>query len=557
MKKGKIGVRIKGLLAIYGAVMLFFGFLSAPGFSRSTAPTWLGFATRTLNIWIGVSLLILILFAVLAGSGLKNLMGQTLRRRAAFGLGSFCYIVLFLGLIILLNVLAVRREWFRYDSTEQKVYTLAQETRSILSKVDRPVLVRAFFVAGEIDERTRDLLDQLQQMNPFLRWAVVDPEKNPMLVRSSGVSKAESLHFSFEQDTEARSAKVEDQINEESVANALLKLIRPQKIGVYAVQGNGELALDSHAKAGMAQLKQAMQGENMSVSPLVLDPARELPADARVIILAGTQRSLLESVIVKLKNFLNHGGRVLFLVEPNTSSNLDLVLSDLGIKVGKDMVIDHLSNARGSEAFGIQPVVSSFGSHPLTKGFNQSILFTSVSSVSLVDVPRADLSPSGGSWERSEIAFTGSDSWAETNLSMLLAAESQAAKEDSDLLGPVPVAVAASLKVGNEPSNMDASAAPLESRVVVIGDVDFATNFGIKSLYNRDFLLNAVNWLAGIDDGITLRVRTMRESRQMLQGEQVSRLYLWTVVVIPELFFLFGLTLWWGRNRKDDIQEGV
>ncbi len=128
---------------------------------------------------------------------------------------------------------------------------------------------------------------------------------------------------------------------------------------------------------------------------------------------------------------------------------------------------------------------------------------------------------------------------------MLFSDEPQAQKDDTDLPGPVPIAVAATKKVVSKDP-----AGEKESRIVAIGDVDFAANIAISDLYNRDFLLNSVNWLVGVEDGVVVRARTMRESRESISNTQFSEMYLITVIAVPEIFLLVGLIFWWWRRSR-------
>ena len=68
-----------------------------------------------------------------------------------------------------------------------------------------------------------------------------------------------------------------------------------------------------------------------------------------------------------------------------------------------------------------------------------------------------------------------------------------------------------------------------ESRVVVIGDSDFATNSVLGIQGNRDFFLNTVNWLAQQENLIAIRPREPEDRRLTLTADAQSRIFLLSV----------------------------
>lgn len=124
-----------------------------------------------------------------------------------------------------------------------------------------------------------------------------------------------------------------------------------------------------------------------------------------------------------------------------------------------------------------------------------------------------------------------------------------------DTQGPVPVCAAVSAPAPEAPAaqdqNKDAAkgdAPRPESRVVVIGDSDFAANFILGFQGNRDFFMNVVNWLAQQENLIAIRPREPDDRRVTLTAEQQWRILLLSLVVIPLAIFGTGIYSWWRRR---------
>ena len=133
--------------------------------------------------------------------------------------------------------------------------------------------------------------------------------------------------------------------------------------------------------------------------------------------------------------------------------------------------------------------------------------------------------------------------------------------DGDDLAGPVPVAVAGTLRLaaGAEESGEESpdqegdggaeSEESPEARLIVIGDSDFAANQLIGEFRNRDLFVNAVNWLLGDVEAISIRPDQARASRMQLSGEQFLQIRYLSLFVLPQAIAVFGVFAWWSRRR--------
>jgi ABC-type uncharacterized transport system involved in gliding motility auxiliary subunit len=82
-------------------------------------------------------------------------------------------------------------------------------------------------------------------------------------------------------------------------------------------------------------------------------------------------------------------------------------------------------------------------------------------------------------------------------------------------------------------------------RLVVFGDSDFANNFFIDYLGNKDLMLNTMAWVSEDEPAMTHRPeRAIPGVNQFyVTDEQGDRIFWQTVVLQPALFLLVGVTL--------------
>jgi ABC-type uncharacterized transport system involved in gliding motility auxiliary subunit len=103
--------------------------------------------------------------------------------------------------------------------------------------------------------------------------------------------------------------------------------------------------------------------------------------------------------------------------------------------------------------------------------------------------------------------------------------------------------------------DMPASASP--SRIVVVGDTNFASNMmqATEGFHNLDFLLQAVDWLGNDDDIIGIRSRQSAAGRldNILDPEKRASAMRWSqivnVAIIPLLVIVLGIALAWKRRN--------
>jgi ABC-type uncharacterized transport system involved in gliding motility auxiliary subunit len=86
------------------------------------------------------------------------------------------------------------------------------------------------------------------------------------------------------------------------------------------------------------------------------------------------------------------------------------------------------------------------------------------------------------------------------------------------------------------------------SRVIVVGDSDFATNSFFHILGNGTLFLNAVNYLAAQENLIGLEPRTFDLPRVNLSNRQMKGTFFLSIILIPALMAVIGIVVWWRRR---------
>jgi ABC-type uncharacterized transport system involved in gliding motility auxiliary subunit len=523
--------RILGLVGWLGVALV----LAAVAISQ-LKPEWQWY--RTLAIGGLVCTLLYVL------SQWREIAREFSGRQAKFGTLAIASILVVLGILAAINYLAERHNK-RWDLTAAKQFTLSDQTKKIVQSLDKPVRVTVF-ARTEDFPRFRERLEEYQYLSKQLQVEYIDPEKRPALAERLKESALGTVVLEYE----GRVQRVTSDA-EQDLTNGLIKVVQGHQHKVYFVQGHGERDTAGSDGGGYGAIARELNSDNFAAEGLVL-LQQQVPADASVVVLAGPRSDLLPQEIDKLKAYLSKGGKLLAPVDPPQSptapplTNLIALLKEWSIDVGTNAVLDPMSQLRNTDP-SVPVAAPPYPAHPITNTFRLLTAYPYARSVKPVDGAAGPKTPS-------TFVQSGPNSWAESDLQTLTSrGEARPDFDKGDVQGPVSLAVALSAPV-DEPAAppadqpADASQNKPETRIVVVGDSDFAANSSLGVIGNRDMFLNMVNWLAQQENLISVRPRDPEDRRITLSAGQDRLIFWFTVLVIPGLILLAGVQTWWRRR---------
>ena len=441
-----------------------------------------------------------------------------LGRGAFFGTVSAVSALVLVAALVGANYIAVKKgkSW---DLTKDQLYTLSDQTVGVLKGLKDEVKIQAFFAAsepefGELDQRLR----QYQAQTDKLKVEFVDPFKHPAQVKEANISQTGPRIIVKSGSKEARSKDA----SEESLTNALIDVTRGSSKKVYFVKGHGEHPIADASERGLKLFADSLKSEGFQIDELVLAEHKELPGDAAALVVAGPVAALGDGEVKLVKEWVDKGGKLVAMLDPNVTSGLESAFESWGIKVGKDEVID--PEAQNPEV----AIAQQYTEHPITQpraAGLQITIFPVARSVSKLPAPAAG-------WTVTELAKTGPAAWGETSS---LAGGQVKFDPGQDLKGPVPLACAASKG---------------ESRVVVIGNSLFAANGYFKISGNRDFAVNSVSWTAKEESRISIRPKQRQSNHLFLSADQKHRMTLFAFDLLPFGLLFAGLVVWQTRKSR-------
>jgi ABC-type uncharacterized transport system involved in gliding motility auxiliary subunit len=531
--------RLLGILSYVG-MLLVFGALAV----RFFRPEWDQYAVYA--AWTGLALVVLYTI------GQWREIGEHFRQRnARYGALAGVSVLVVLGILIAVNYLSTRRNT-RWDLTENRQYSLSDQTVKLVSELTAPVKITVFDQPENFD-RFRPRLEGYRYGSNQVQVEYVDALKNPVLATQQKVDTIPTIILEYMGRTERVSTDAE-----QDLTNALIKLLNPTARKAYFLSGHGEKDPGSSERTGFSTVGDALKRDNYQFDKLVLAQTNEIPADATLIVIAGPSTDLLEQEVPLLEEYLaKKSGKLLVMLDPSEDfkqpshmARLTGLLKQWGINATESVVVD----LSGRTSVATVPVAAPpYPTHAITDGFGLITMYPLVRAIT----PATDAPDN-----RAGVSFiqTAPRSWAETNLPSLedpskLADE----REKGDLAGPVSIAVATAVRppdsdkpdakpASNQPETPADQAPKPETRVAVFGDSDFAANAYVGIEGNRDLFMNTVNWLAQQQNLIAIRPRDAADRRITLTANARTGMFWLTIVVIPAIVLGAGVFTWWRRR---------
>jgi ABC-type uncharacterized transport system involved in gliding motility auxiliary subunit len=461
-------------------------------------------------------------------------------RTARLGLHSGLLTMILIAVIGLANVLAVRHN-FRWDLSGSGQFSLSQQTVKVLKGLNRDVTVTLFVQdLGRTKEALHGLVDSYQQYTPHLTAVYVDPDKRPAVAKQYGVTQYDTIVFeSGGQTTRVRLLGPEDlDKREQLVTNALIRVSRTEKKRIAFLEGHGEHQLDDTGQSGYSAVKEGLEREGYEVAGLSLTQQGSVPEKTTALVIGGATKLMAPQEMEAVRTYLNKGGRLLVLTDPQVTSGLEPLLADWGVLLDQDMAIETSISLFGA---GLEVVVARTYSkeHPITKDFTLNTAFPAVRSL------RFDPAKMNA-FKHDDLVMTSDKSWGEVDL------KSRQVTYDRlrDIKGPLTLAMAVQpIPPKKQPAPSDAAVPSSAARLVVFGDSDFATNSFFRLYGDGDILLNIINWLAEDEAVISIRPKEARGSPLILNSEQAGMLFWVSIVILPGTALLLGLGAWQWRRR--------
>ena len=453
--------------------------------------------------------------------------------------------------VVLANLLALRNP-AQIVLTQSADHSLSPLTKNVLRSLTNEVrAVVLFDRQADLFEPVKNLLTEYERTSPKLKLELIDIARDPtraeavqqelkMSVNSpenrvifaanntaKAISQSELSILDFSEFINTREARRTHFVGEQLFTSAIAAVTQGRQTKVGFVIGHGEhKASDTGGQWGYSKFANILQQKDLNLQEIPLTGTNSIPADCRMLIVAGPRTPYSRDELAKLREFVGTGGSLFTLFNfysLQRPTGLENFLADYDFEIGFNQVSDSKNEQSGQ---GGLLLVDDLGSHPITKPILGSRLQMLLPRS--VGFPEAenDESPPGS------ILAHSSDAGQAVG-------QIQGNKGSVEREGKIPLIAA----------KLHANDGQPPARLVVAGDSLFLGNSAIEAGANRDFASLAVNWLLEREHLLAIAPRTVTEYRIDLSRAEMTSITWLLLLVLPGGTLGLGL-LWWRRQMK-------
>ena len=441
-------------------------------------------------------------------------------------------ILLIFGILVLIN-LGASRFFFRLDYTEDKRYSLSDATKNILSSLNDPITITAYFsvdLPPNIEKVRQDFRDLLVEYSSYSNGQIVYEFINPSESQETEVAAQQNgitpiMINVRERDQMKQQRAYLGALIQMGEKKEVIPFIQPGAAMEYDLSSNIKklsmgikpkiALLQGNREPGISALQQLSNQLSImyDIETVEFSDTSEFPLTYKTIIIIAPKDTIPERYLSSLDNYLAQGGRLLLAlnrVEGDLSAGTSREvytgfedwLKDKGLEVENNFVVDaNCGNVMVRQQQGLfvmntpvkfpyLPNITNYAEHPITEGL-EAVMFQFVSSIAIM--PRDStvfMYPLAFSSDRSGVQsppfyFDVMKNWTQSdfgNSSLVLAA-----------------VIEGKITGDNE------------SKIVVFGDGDFVVNGEGQQAQklqedNISLMANAIDWLS--DDTGLIELRT-------------------------------------------------
>lgn len=438
------------------------------------------------------------------------------------------FYILLLGVIILLAQLSLKTD-IRSDWTANNRHTLSNTTTDFLSRLDTQIMVHAFISpTDQYRAALESLLSRYQAHSGNVIVNYVNPEFSPNLVRE----------FNIQQQAEMVISQGEQQVHiydlsEQSLTNALISVSHQKEQWLVFIEGHGERSPLSQENYNLGLWGEQLKQKGFKLQALNLIEHSEIPANTAAVIIASPERAWLEGEIDIINNYIDAGGNLMWLADPNTHQHLRPLAEKLNIEFIKGTVLDP-----NAELLGISDprftLVNNYANHPISEAVKGVSLFPQAVALDNIE--------SDATWKVTSLLQTHQDTWSKFGLIDEKLEQEFHFNQGEDTPGPLNIGYLLSQNITD---NNDK-----QQRIAIIGDSDFISNTYIGNGSNLELGIATINWLAGDDELISIPVKTTVDTSLDLSETQSVIIAFGFLIVLPLILFIIGFIIWRKRRQR-------
>ena len=470
------------------------------------------------------------------------------------GTKTLILILLIIAVFLAINVGMQSLDLTPLDFTQEKLYTLTDESKERVKDIDKDVNI--YFVGYSDDDADLSLAKQYKSANERIVAEAVDADSRPDLAEKYGIESG-STGIIVECGDRSKVLTSSDlvtydsttyetiSIAEEKLTSAIISVTTDDIPKVYFLEGYSDFTLEYN----MNYLSVYLENEITEVDTLNILSTGNVPDDCDTLVITSPSKDFDDVAKTAIMDYINRGGNILWLNAAMAVSadlpNVNEVLALYGVNPFEVGIIRETDSSRmvsGSPDL----IIPNLGYSSITEDlYSDGVIFANARKININEEGLEDLNV-----VETDLATTSEGAYFRTNFNNSSTTAAEGEETGSFVVG-------AELEKTITEANEETGESAVTSTLVVYGENYFASDYqlaensqypAIQLAYNKDLVLNSLAYLSDREEDITARKSTGTVT--YTATEQQDTIVRVIIFAVPSVIILVGLIVWQKRRRK-------
>ena len=471
------------------------------------------------------------------------------------GTKTFILISIIIAIFIGINVLMQKLELTPIDFSQDKLYSLTEESKERVKNIDKDVNI--YFIGYNDEDTTLDLAKQYKKVNKKIIAEAIDINNRPDLAEKYGIESG-SQGIIIECGDKSKVLTSNDlvtydtstyetiSIAEEKLTSSILSVTSNKIPKVYFLEGYSEFSLSQN----MYYLNMYLENEINEVNKLDVLSTGKIPDDCNTLVITTPLKDFDDIATNSIIDYINSGRNILWFNSAVTSqkdmSNVNKILAMYSVnpfEVGVIRETDPSKMVTGSPDLIIPEIQYA----PVTKDLYSStgVIFVNATKINIDETKLSEQKV-----EKTDLLLASQNSYFRTDFSIQQDAAVEGEKQGTFIVG-------AELQKTIKEKNEETGESAVTSKLIIYGENYFLSDYqlsqnsqygAIQLAYNKDLVLNSIAYLVDRPEDITARKSTGTVTYTATEQQDIIIRII--IFVVPILIILAGIIVWQVRRRK-------
>ncbi len=468
----------------------------------------------------------------------KNIFND---KRFKYGTYSVVVTIVFIAILVVFN-LVVGRFDRSFDFTKDNVFSLSDETRTMLDGMKNDVKVYTLFRTSENDAivgRVEQVLDQYVQHSGHIKTENIDIYLHPDFT-SKYSSEGNTVGVNgliVEQGDKFRLINYEDYFNDEGrfsleacLTSAIQYVNMDVRPRVCFVTGHGEADSKSYTT-----LNESLRLANYDLKDINLLES-DIPEECCVLLITPTARDYSQEEAKKVLDYLADDGRAYMIIggtDTTRFTNISSIASAYGVTLEKGYVYEGDEASYMMYPYAILPKLNDHDINASLKANDYKVITVACQALGRTEIKKQSL-------DIVPILSTGDKAYIKKD------GNTSANKEAGDTEGPFDIAVAVTDSTYTDKAH--------DTKLIITGASYYLIEPNTDAMVNNadsTFVVNGINWLNDkSEDSVVIPSKSLNDSSIVVDASTAGIIKLVSWGIIPGAIFLTGFAVWLIRRRK-------